>query len=187
MFRLYTLSLMTALAGLSTISADGKSSMTYGYCGQPAQSFGVPWTEYTALVEFPEGFTEKFDGAFIKAVQIASPDNFLDSSVNNFIDFNLSFYKEKGGDPFYVQPCQFGTKGFTWYDFPLDTLMQIKKDEPFFVGYSGVAPTIDDACFAVDFNFNYDNYGLWLGWDDEFEGVYKWESFTPTMATCVSG
>lgn len=160
------------------ISMTATSTMTFGYCGEPAMSFGVEWQEYTAVVDYPKEFVEKFDGCVIKAVEIASPDNFENPEVNNFTSITLNFYNEIGGEAFYSQPMTLSDKSFTWTRAELTTPVSIERDKPFCVGYSGIAPTIDDACFAVDMNYNDENNGLWLGWTDEETGKQMWEPYT---------
>lgn len=141
-------------------------------------SFGVSWMEYTALVEFPESFVEKFDGARITAVEIVSPDNFEDPKLNNFTDLTLCFYDEPDGELLYSQAATLSTVAFSWNNIKLDTPRLIEAGKPFFVGYSGKAPTIDDACFVVDWAANSDEVGLWLGWTDDYTGERIWEPFT---------
>lgn len=157
--------------------ADAQT-ISYGYCGEPQMAFGTEWQEYTALVEFPEVFTEMFDGGEIIGVQIASPDNFEDPTINNFTSLTIGFHNEKGGDPFYSQPATLSTVASEWNDIMLDTPLKIEAGKPFYVGYSGKAPTIDDSCFAVDYQANDKDLGLWLGWEDEYTGEYVWESYT---------
>jgi len=159
-------------------ASNNTPSIVYGYCGEPFQSFGISWAEYTALVEFPEAFVNKYDGARVTSVQIASPDNFMNPEINNFTSINLCFYREKGGEAFYSQPATLSSKGFDWADIALETPVEIEAGKPFFVGYSGIAPTIDDACFTADGNYNSLNYGLWLGYTDSETGEYKWEPYT---------
>ena len=171
------MSLLTIAA--SVFAADVKpQEMVYGYCGDPQQSVGTPWTEYTALVEFPEDFVKKFNGADIVAVQIASPDNYSNHEINDFTDINLAFYREKGGEAFYSQAAQLSGNGFDWKQIDLDSHIKIEEGKPFFVGYSGIAPNIDAGCFAVDFQFNSGNLGFWLGWKDAATDELIWESFT---------
>lgn len=157
---------------------EDAQTISYGYCGEPSFTFGVAWQEYTALVEFPEEFTNTFEGAEIIGVQVASPDNFENPEINNFTSIDLGFYEEKDGEPFYCQKASLSSVAFEWNEISLDSPIKIEKGKPFFVGYSGIAPSIDDSCFAVDFNFNSDNVGLWLGWVDEFTGEKTWEPYT---------
>lgn len=171
------MSLLTIAVGV--IAADVKpQEMVFGYCGEPQQTVGTPWTEYTALVEFSEDFVKKFNGAEIVAVQIASPDNFDNPEINDFTDIDLAFYRQKGGESFYSQKAELSDKGFDWKQINLDSHIKIEEGNPFFVGYSGIAPNLDAGCFAVDFQFNSDNIGLWLGWEDTYSGEMTWESFT---------
>lgn len=170
------LSLLGIVSAMSLSS--GAATISYGYCGEPGLCFGVAWQEYTALVEFPQSFTETFDGGEIIGMQIASPDNFEDPEVNNFTSLNLGFYEEMGGVPFYTQPATLSSVAYEWNDIMLDSPIKIEAGKPFFVGYSGISPTIDDTCFAVDFQRNNDSVGLWLGWTDEDTGEEIWEPFT---------
>ena len=163
---------------LKAPSRAATSCMECGYCGEPAMSFGTSWTEYTALVEFPQSFVDKFAGASITAVWIASPDNFENPEINNFTDINLCFYYDFDGTPFYSQAATLSTTAFEWNEIPLTTPLTIEKDKPFLVGYAGLAPTFDDSCFAVDTKTNTDEYGLWLGYTDEETGKRIWEPYT---------
>lgn len=174
MKKIFTLLGIVAAMNLSA----GAATISYGYCGEPRLCFGVAWQEYTALVEFPQSFTETFDGGEIIGVQIASPDNFEDPEVNNFTSLNLGFYEEMGGEPFYTQPATLSSVAYEWNDIILDSPIKIEEGRPFYVGYSGIAPSIDDTCFTVDFKRNNDSVGLWLGWIDEDTGEEIWEPFT---------
>lgn len=175
----FTLSMSLLTVALGSVSAYAQTDeIVYGYCGDPAECVGVMWQEYSGYVEFPEDFTKRFNGSEVIAVEIASPMNFEDPEVNNFIDIDLQFRRALTDEPFYSQPAQLSEKGFDWKRISLDTPLKIEEGKPFFVGYSGIAPTIDDACFAVDFQYNSDNLGFWLGWADAATSKMTWESFT---------
>lgn len=174
LITLQALAICTAFAA----AAQTPATLAYGYCGEPAMSFGVAWQEYTALVEFPDSFTEKFNGSKVVAVEVASPDNFINPEINNFTSMTIGFYREMGGEPFRTQPATLSDKAFTWTRIVLDSPMPVESGKPFYVGYSGKAPSIDDTCFAVDCKYNSDNLGLWLGWTDEETGENHWEPYT---------
>lgn len=169
--------IFAALCGISTVVAQADTNrITYGYCGEPNSTVGVAWQEYTMLVEFPKSFVNKYNGAKIVAVEVASPTSWVQDSeteqwsntvVNNFIDATLCFYTEKKleAEPFYSQDIELSEKPFTWSTYPLTTPITIDKSKPFYVGYAGLAPTADDTCFAVDMNYSNDNVGCWLGWE----------------------
>lgn len=197
--------LFAALCGISTVVAQADTNrITYGYCGEPNSTVGVAWQEYTMLVEFPKSFVNKYNGAKIVAVEVASPTSWVEDPetgrysntvINNFIDATLCFYTEKklDAEPFYSQDIELSEEPFTWSTYNLTTPITIEKSKPFYVGYAGQAPTIDDTCFAVDMNYNNDNVGCWLGWegqatdeagnyifDEDGNEVYKefWEPYT---------
>lgn len=160
--------------------------LTYAYCSEPSQGVGVKWQEYTMLVEFPETFVEKFAGSRIVAVDVASPASYMyDEQLrdlvfapkNNFTDVDLCFYSEKSfsAEPFYKQAIKLSSENLTWETYELTTPQVIEKGKPFFVGYTGQAPTTDDTCFAVDMDYNSSDYSCWIGWK---EGITQyWEKY----------
>lgn len=170
--------LFAAVCGFIAFAASADTNrITYGYCGEPNSTVGVAWQEYTMLVEFPKSFVNKYNGAKIVAVEVASPTSWVEvpeigwsnTEINNFIDATLCFYTEKklDAEPFYSQDIELSEEPFTWSTYPLTTPITIDKSKPFYVGYAGLAPSTDDTCFAVDMNYNNDNVGCWLGWEGQ--------------------
>lgn len=179
-------SVVAAMTAMSSLAATPQ--LTFTYADEPCQGVGVSWQEYTMLSEYPESFVELFAGNRIIAVEIASPMSYsYDESTsewhqntNNYTSANLCFYTEKSleATPFYKQKITLSDSAYTWTYNKLTTPVEIEADRPFFVGYTAIAPSVDDTCFAVDLDYNSDNYGCWLGWIDEYTEEEMWDSYT---------
>lgn len=187
MNKTFLSSIVAAMTAITSLAATPQ--LTFTYADEPCQGVGVSWQEYTMLSEYPESFVELFAGNRIVAVEIASPMSYTFDeetsewfeNTNNYTSANLCFYTEKSleATPFYKQKITLSDSAYTWTYNKLTTPVEIEAGRPFFVGYTAMAPTVDDTCFAVDLDYNNDNLGCWLGWIDPSTDEEMWDSYTP--------